>query len=81
MRRATYASVLVALLLIATKLGAWLQDGSVALLASLVDSLLDGLASVVNLFAVRHALTPADDEHRFGHGRPKRSPDWARVHW
>lgn len=69
MRRATYASVLVALLLIGAKTLAWLNDGSVALLASLVDSLLDGLASLVNLFAVHHALTPADDEHRFGHGK------------
>jgi ferrous-iron efflux pump FieF len=69
MRRATYASVLVALLLIGAKAAAWLQTDSVALLASLVDSLLDGLASLVNLLAVRHALTPADDEHRFGHGK------------
>jgi ferrous-iron efflux pump FieF len=69
MRRATYASVLVALLLITAKLTAWLHDGSVALLASFVDSLMDGLAALVNLFAVRHALTPADDEHRFGHGK------------
>lgn len=69
MRRATYASVTVAGILIAAKLSAWLTSGSVALLASLVDSLLDALASVVNLLAVRHALTPADDEHRFGHGK------------
>ncbi|WP_341897775.1 cation diffusion facilitator family transporter [Ferrovibrio terrae] len=69
MRRATYASVLVVLLLVAAKLAAWLQTESVALLASLVDSLLDGVASAINLFAVRHALTPADDEHRFGHGK------------
>lgn len=69
MRRATYASVIVAALLIAAKLAAWLVTGSVSLLASLVDSLLDALASLVNLLAVRHALTPADDEHRFGHGK------------
>ena len=69
MRRATYASVLVALLLIGAKTIAWLQTDSVALLASLVDSSLDGVASLVNLLAVRHALMPADDEHRFGHGK------------
>ncbi len=34
-----------------------------------LDSLLDALASVTNFFAVRHALTPADNEHRFGHGK------------
>ncbi len=68
-RWATYASVAVALLLISVKFAAWLETGSVALLSSLIDSLLDAVASIVNLFAVRHALTPADREHRFGHGK------------
>jgi ferrous-iron efflux pump FieF len=45
------------------------RPGSVALLSSLVDSLLDAAASLVNLMAVRHAMTPADREHRFGHGK------------
>jgi len=68
-RLATYASVAVAALLIAAKFVAWLETGSVALLSSLVDSLLDAAASLVNLFAVRHAMSPADREHRFGHGK------------
>jgi len=66
---ATYASVSVAGLLIAAKFAAWLETGSVALLSSLVDSLLDAVASLVNLIAVRHAMSPADREHRFGHGK------------
>jgi ferrous-iron efflux pump FieF len=68
-RLATYASVTVAALLITAKFLAWLETGSVALLSSLVDSLLDAVASLVNLVAVRHALSPADREHRFGHGK------------
>ena len=68
-RLATFASVAVAALLIAAKFAAWLETGSVALLSSLVDSLLDAVASLVNLFAVRHAMSPADREHRFGHGK------------
>ena len=68
-RLATYASVAVAAVLIAAKFAAWLETGSVALLSSLVDSLLDAAASLVNLLAVRHAMTPADREHRFGHGK------------
>jgi ferrous-iron efflux pump FieF len=68
-RLATYASVSVAALLIAVKFAAWLETGSVALLSSLVDSLLDAAASLVNLVAVRHAMSPADREHRFGHGK------------
>jgi ferrous-iron efflux pump FieF len=69
MRRATVASVAVAIALTVIKLAAFLLTGSVALLASLVDSGVDALASVLNLLAVRHALTPADREHRFGHGK------------
>ncbi len=68
-RLATYASVAVAGLLIAVKFVAWLETGSVALLSSLIDSLLDAAASLLNLIAVRHAMSPADREHRFGHGK------------
>jgi ferrous-iron efflux pump FieF len=68
-RRATYASVAVAAILIAAKFVAWLDTGSVALLSSLTDSLLDAAASIFNLVAVRHAMIPADREHRFGHGK------------
>lgn len=67
-RQATYASVSVAVVLIIVKIGAWTETGSVAILSSLVDSLLDAFASIVTLFAVRHSLVPADAEHRFGHG-------------
>ena len=69
MRLATYASVGVAGVLIVIKTGAWLATDSVVILSSLIDSVLDSMASVVNLIAVRQALTPADYEHRFGHGK------------
>ncbi len=69
LRIATYASVATASVLIVAKLVAWLLTGSVSVLASLVDSLMDVGASLVNLFAVRYSLMPADDEHRFGHGK------------
>ena len=66
---ASYASVAVALLLIATKLLAWFYTGSASMLASLVDSLMDSMASLINMFALRYAMKPADDDHRFGHGK------------
>ncbi len=69
MRRATYASVTVALLLVAVKLGAWMVTDSVSLLSTLVDSLLDAAASIIMLVAVRESLMPPDSEHRFGHGK------------
>jgi len=69
MRWATYASLSLALFLIAVKFAAWLLTDSVSLLSTLIDSLLDAAASLINLLAVRHALTPPDREHRFGHGK------------
>jgi len=69
MRMATYASTAVALVLIVTKAAAWMVTDSVSLLATLIDSCLDAAASIINLLAVRHALAPADREHRFGHGK------------
>lgn len=69
LRLVSIASVLTALLLIAVKTWAWFLTGSVSLLASLVDSSMDAIASLINFFAIRYALMPADDEHRFGHGK------------
>lgn len=69
MRLATVASTSVAVVLIAGKAAAWVLTDSVSLLSSLLDSSLDLLASLVTLLSVRHALTPADREHRFGHGK------------
>ncbi len=57
--RATYASLAVAAVLIAAKFVAWIGTGSVALLSSLVDSLVDAAASLVTFFAVRHAARAA----------------------
>ena len=69
LRLATHLSVSVALVLIIAKGYAWWQTDSVAILASLVDSLMDAGASLLNLFAVRYALAPADASHRWGHGK------------
>lgn len=69
MRWASIASVLVAATLVLAKLVAWLLTDSLAVMGSLIDSALDMGASLVNYFAVRHALTPADRDHRFGHGK------------
>ncbi len=67
--KAALASVSVALFLLVIKLYAAAQTGSVAMLGSLADTGLDLVASLVTLFAVRYAMQPADNEHRFGHGK------------
>lgn len=68
-RRVTLLSVATASVLVTIKLIAWISSGSVALLASMADSGLDLVASLVTFFAVRYASAPPDDEHRFGHGK------------
>ncbi|HKQ44756.1 MAG TPA: cation diffusion facilitator family transporter [Rhizomicrobium sp.] len=69
MRRAAIASVAVSLFLVGVKTFAYFISHSVAMLASLMDSALDLFTSSLNLIAIRSALTPADAEHRFGHGK------------
>jgi ferrous-iron efflux pump FieF len=67
MRRATYASVTISTILLVAKLVTWLSTDSLAMLSSFTDSVFDMVSSVINLLAVRYALKPADDDHRFGH--------------
>ncbi len=69
MRSATYASVAVALSLVVAKTWAWRATDSVSVLSSLADSFLDVFASLLTFWAVRFSLSPADLEHRFGHGK------------
>ncbi|HEY4076953.1 MAG TPA: cation diffusion facilitator family transporter [Rhizomicrobium sp.] len=69
MKRAAIASVSVSLFLVAIKAFAYFASNSVAMLASLADSALDLFTSSLNLLAIHQSLTPADHEHRFGHGK------------
>lgn len=66
---AGYASLCVASFLLLIKIYALWKTSSMAILAGLLDSLLDIAASFINLLAIKWAITPADDDHRFGHGK------------
>ena len=68
-RSAAIASVATAVTLLAIKAWAAQASGSSAMLASFGDTVLDLVASLATLFAVRYASQPADAEHRFGHGK------------
>jgi ferrous-iron efflux pump FieF len=69
MRLAAYASVTMAVALVLLKAVAWWMSDSLAMLSSLTDSFFDVLTSLMNFVALRYALKPADDDHRFGHTR------------
>lgn len=68
-RSAAYASIAMALFLVVTKLWAVIETQSTAMLGSLADTGLDLVASIATLAGVWIAAQPADDEHRFGHGK------------
>jgi ferrous-iron efflux pump FieF len=67
--RAAIASITMALFLIGLKTWASWDTKSVAMLGSLADTALDFIASMVTFFGVRWAAMPADEKHRYGHGK------------
>lgn len=67
--RAARMSVATATTLAATKLVVGIFTGSMAVISSAIDSLLDIVMSSVNFFAIRSAEKPADECHPFGHGK------------
>lgn len=68
-RRASVIALGLALILIVAKVWGWWLTGSMALLTSAADALVDTLASLATFVGVRYAHRPADLEHRFGHGK------------
>lgn len=69
LRRATTASVSVAIALILIKTWGYVESGSVAIFGTLLDSVMDSLSSIIIFIAVRFSMVPADEDHRFGHGK------------
>lgn len=68
-KKALLASLFVSSVLFSGKMFFGLVTGSVAILASALDSGLDFFSSLINMFALLTAQKPADSEHRFGHGK------------
>jgi ferrous-iron efflux pump FieF len=67
--RATFVSTSVSFSLVCLKFAVGSLSGSVAVMASAVDSLLDFLVSLFNSLAVRGAEKPRDENHNYGHGK------------
>lgn len=68
-RIASLASLCLACVLIGIKLWAWIATGSVAMLTSAIDAIVDAGAAIATFAGVRYAAKPADRDHRFGHGK------------
>jgi ferrous-iron efflux pump FieF len=67
--KASLFAIASAAVLALSKLTAGLASGSMAVLSSSLDSLLDIFMSGMNLFAIREAAKPADYRHQYGHGK------------
>ncbi len=68
-KKATIVSSSVATVLIIIKLAIGILSGSVSVLASAIDSVLDLIVSAFNLFAITKSEKPADDEFNYGRGK------------
>ncbi|MBT8343365.1 MAG: cation diffusion facilitator family transporter [Sulfurovum sp.] len=68
-KRATLVSSSVATLLVIVKLILGVASGSVAVLASAIDSLLDTLVSIFNFFAIKKSEENPDSEYQYGKGK------------
>lgn len=68
-RRSGYLTIAMALSIVLIKLYASIETNAASMLASFMDALLDVLVSFFNLMVLRYATKPADDDHRFGHGK------------
>jgi cation diffusion facilitator family transporter len=68
-KRATVVSTTVATLLVFVKLTIGIASGSVAVLASAIDSLLDTAVSMFNFFAIKKSEEEPDDYYHYGKGK------------
>lgn len=66
---AGYAAIVIVSILIITKGFAYYQSGSVSIMSSLIDSVLDSCVSIMALASIYYARRPADEDHRWGHGK------------
>lgn len=66
---AAYAAISIVFLLICVKAGAYYMSGSISILSSLTDSIVDSLVSVAALMSIYYSHRPADEDHRWGHGK------------
>lgn len=67
--RFAWLSIAAALVTIGLKTTAWLMTGSVGLLSDAAESVVNLVAAVVALLALRVAIMPPDHNHHFGHSK------------
>lgn len=67
--RYAWLSIATGVTVFGLKIGAYAITGSVGLLSDALESIVNIVAAVVALVALRTAMKPADERHHFGHGK------------
>ncbi len=67
--RFAYLSIAAAVATIALKTVAWLMTGSVGLLSDAAESVVNLVAAIVALIALKVAIKPPDKNHHYGHSK------------
>jgi cation diffusion facilitator family transporter len=67
--RLLWLSIAAAVATISLKSVAWLLTGSVGLLSDAAESVVNLVAAIVAMLALRWATKPADEEHAYGHAK------------
>ena len=67
--RLLWLSIAAAVATIALKLTAWALTGSVGLLSDAAESVVNLVAALVAMAALRWAVKPADEDHAYGHAK------------
>ncbi len=67
--RFAWLSIVTSLLTVSLKYTAYLLTGSVGLLSDAIESVVNVVAAVIALLALRAAAKPADEVHHFGRGK------------
>ena len=68
-KKAIIISTSTAIFLTILKVTVGILSGSMAVISSAMDSLLDFFVSLVNLFAIRKSENPADEKYHYGYGK------------
>lgn len=66
-RFTSISTIILSILFMGGKFLAWRLTGALSVEASLMDSTLDFVGSVINFLVLTYALRPPDHDHRFGH--------------
>ena len=66
---ASLSSIAMAVILVLAKMFVWFFSNSITILASMTDSMMDLVTSVINYLAVRWAIKPPDEDHNYGHAK------------